>query len=63
MQPEISERIFKGNRKFKTFKIKIVKKSTKTKMYLMLMRPVVTYASEIWTLNEHDKNRLRKFER
>jgi hypothetical protein len=34
-----------------------------TKIYLTLIIPVVPYASETWTLNEHDKNRFCIFER
>jgi hypothetical protein len=33
------------------------------KICLTLIRPLVTYASETWTLNEHNKNRLCVFER
>jgi hypothetical protein len=41
----------------------LLKTSTKIKMYLTLIRPVITHACETWTLNEHDKNRLLIFER
>jgi hypothetical protein len=33
------------------------------KIYLTLTRPVITYAPETGTLSEHDKPRLRLFER
>jgi hypothetical protein len=33
------------------------------RLYLTLIRPVVTHASETWTLNEKDEIRLRVFER
>jgi hypothetical protein len=33
------------------------------KIYLTRIRPVITYASETWTLNEHDKSRLCVYER
>jgi hypothetical protein len=65
IQPEISERICKGNRAYyanaKLLSSKLLKRSTKMKIYLNLIRPVVTYSSEMWTLNEHDKNWLRIF--
>jgi hypothetical protein len=41
------------------FKIKLLK----MRIYLTLIRPVVTYASETWTLTEKDEMRLRIFER
>jgi hypothetical protein len=40
-----------------------LKRSIKTRIYLTLERPVVTYASETWTLTEKDEMRLRVFER
>jgi hypothetical protein len=33
------------------------------KFYRALIRPVVTYAADIWTLNISDENALRIFER
>jgi hypothetical protein len=67
MQFEIAERIQKGNRAYyanaKLLKSKLLKKSTKMRIYITLIRPVVTYASETWTLAEKDEMRLRIFER
>ena len=33
------------------------------KMYKKMIRPVVTYSSETWTLTAKDENNLRIFER
>jgi hypothetical protein len=67
MQFEIAERIRKGNRAYyanaKLLKSELLKRSTKMRIYLTLRRPVVTYASETWTLTEKDEMRLRIFER
>jgi hypothetical protein len=63
MQFEIAERIRKGNRAYyanaKLLKLKLLKRSTKMRIYLTLIRPVVTYASETRTLTEMDEMRLR----
>jgi hypothetical protein len=57
----------KGNRanyaSAKLLKSKLLNRSTKMRIYLTLIRPVVTYASETWTLTEKDDMRLRIFER
>jgi hypothetical protein len=54
MQFEIAERIRKGNRyaNAKLLESKFLKRSAKMRIYLTLIRPVVTYASETWTLTE-----------
>jgi hypothetical protein len=65
-QPDISERICKGNRAYyanaKFLGSKFLKINIKMKFYLNLIRPVVISASQTWTLNE-DKNGLRICER
>ena len=38
-------------------------KNTKILMYKVLIRPVLTYASEIWTLPKAKERRLSLFER
>jgi hypothetical protein len=67
MQSEIAERIRKGNRAYyanaKLLKSKLLKRSTKMRIYITLVTPVVTHASETWTLTEKDEMRLRIFER
>jgi hypothetical protein len=44
-------------------KSKIIKRSVKMQMYKMLIRPVVMYGSETWTITKADENLLRIFER
>jgi len=44
-------------------KSKIIKISVKMLIYKMLIRPVVMYGSETWTLTKSDENLLRIFER
>jgi hypothetical protein len=41
----------------------LLSRSTKMKLYRTLITPVVTHATETWTLNISDKNALRIFER
>jgi hypothetical protein len=64
---ENSERIAKGNKAYyaneKLIKSKFLKKSTKMKIYKTMIRPVVMYASETWTLTAKDENNQRIFER
>ena len=65
---EIAERIAKGNRAYyanaKLIKWKFLMKNTKMKIYkTMMIRPVVTYSSETWTLTAEDENNLCIFER
>jgi hypothetical protein len=64
---EIAERIAKGNKAYyanaKLIKSKFVKKNTKMKIYKTMIRPVVMYSSETWTLTAKDENNLRIFER
>ena len=59
MKIEIAERIAKGNKAYyanaKLTKSKFLKKT--------MIRPVVTYSSETWTLTAKDENNLRIFER
>jgi hypothetical protein len=61
MQFEIAERIRKGNGAYyanaKLLKSKLLKRSTKMRIYVTLITPVVTYeyTSETWTLTEKDE--------
>ena len=66
MNIEIAARIVKGNKacyaNAKLVKSKFLKRNTKMKIYKMMIRPVVTYSSETWTLTAKDENNLRIFE-
>ena len=54
MNIEIAERIAKGNKAYyansKLIKSKFLKKNTKMKICKTMIKPVVTYSSETWTL-------------
>jgi len=66
MNIEIAERMAKGNKlyyaKAKLIKSKFLKKNTKMEIYKTMIRPVVTYSSETWTITANDENNLRIFE-
>src|SRR5215468_4817105 len=61
------ERIKKGNKCYNMYKntlsSKILSKTTKLRIYKTIIRPVVTYGAEVWTISEKDANQLRVFER
>jgi hypothetical protein len=63
----INDNIQKGNRAYfanqQFFKSKLITRNTKVKIYRTLVRPVVTYGSETWTLKARDEKALRCFER
>jgi hypothetical protein len=67
IEEEIKGRISLGNRAFYAnqdlFKSKLLTKDSKLRMYKTLLRPVVTYACEMWVLKENIKTKLRVFER
>jgi len=56
---EIAEGIVKGNKAYyantKLIKSKFLKRNTKMKIHKTIIRPVVTYSSEIWTLTAKDE--------
>jgi hypothetical protein len=66
MNIEIAERIAKGNKAYyanaKLKKSKFLKKNINIKIYKTMIRPVVTYSSETWTLRAKEEN-LCIFER
>jgi hypothetical protein len=64
---EIQARILSGNRCYyaygKLMKSRALNKSSKLKTYKSLIRPIVTYGCEVWTLTNRDEQYLRIFER
>jgi len=67
MSTEIAEKVVKGNKAYyanaKVIKSKFLKRNTKMKMYKTIIRPVVTYWSETWTVTAKDENNLCIFDR
>ena len=64
---EIHKRILAANRCFhglrKHLRSYLTSRNTKTLMYKVLIRPVLTYASETWTLSKTNERQLGLFER
>ena len=63
----IQERINAGNKAYfaniQLFGSRLISRNLKLKLYLTLVRPVVTYGSETWTLTVGDERLLGAFER
>jgi len=63
---EIQAKILRGNRCHYAFgklmKSRALNRSSKLKIYKSLIRPVVTYGCEAWTLTNRDEQYLRIFE-
>jgi sorting nexin-29 len=64
---EINNRIFMANRSFyglrNQLKSKFLSVKTKLSIYKTLIRPIVMYGSECWTLNKTEEEKLLIFER
>jgi hypothetical protein len=64
---EIKARMTDGNQSYyaltKIMKSRQISKSTKLKIYKTIIRPVVTYGCEGWTVSEHLEEPLRVWER
>ena len=67
IEEEIPYRTTLGNKAYYAkqffFKIRLVSKKSKLKLYWSVTRPIVTYACEAWVLKETIKNKLMVFER
>jgi hypothetical protein len=67
MTEEINKWIMAGNSDYyanmKLFRSTLLSRHTKLKLYKTLIRPVVTYGAEEWTMTLADENSLRIFER
>ena len=67
IKEEISKRLLVGNRAYfaniKLFTSRLLSRATKFRLYKTLIRPVVCYGAETWTLSEMNSNKLRIFER
>jgi hypothetical protein len=63
----IQHTITRGNKVYYAnkflFKIRLVSKKSKLKLYCSIITPIVTYACETWVLKETTKNKLMVFER
>ncbi|XP_066907236.1 uncharacterized protein [Halyomorpha halys] len=66
-EEEDKSRIATGNRAYfsivRQIKSKLVSRTTKFTLYKTLIRPVVTYGGETWTLSNRSINLLDRFER
>jgi hypothetical protein len=64
---DIKARMTAGNRSYydliKIMKSREISKSTKPKIYRTMIRPVVMYGCEGWTVSEHMEEALRVWER
>lgn len=64
---EIKSRIQSGNRCLfaldKLIKSRNLTRSSKIKIYKSIVRPVLTYGSETWTMTKANEEKLRRFER
>jgi hypothetical protein len=64
---EIQKRILAGNRTYfgtlSLFRSRLLSRATKILLYKTLIRPVLSYGAEAWTLTKKDKQALLVFER
>ena len=67
VQKEIQRRILAGNRTYfaaiSLFRNRLLSSSIKIRLYKTLIRPIVTYGAETWTMTKKEEQALRIFER
>jgi len=67
VEKEIQRRILVGNRTYfaaiSLFRIRLLSRATKIILYKTLIRPVVSYGVETWTLTEKEEQAVLIFER
>lgn len=67
MQNEIAHRIMVANRAFyslnRLFKSKLLFRTCKLNLYKTIVRPILCYNAETWTMTNTEENKLRVFER
>ena len=67
VQKEIQRRIWAGNRTYfaaiSLFRNRLLSRATKIRLYKTLIRPVVTYGVETWTMTKNEEQALLIFER
>jgi len=67
VEKEIQNHILVGNRTYfaaiSLFRIRLLSRATKILLYKTLIRPVVSYGSEAWTITKKDEKALLVFER
>jgi hypothetical protein len=67
VQKEIQRRILAGSRTYfaaiSLFRNRLLSRATKIRLYKTLIRPVVTYGAETWTMTKKEEQALLIFER
>jgi len=67
VQKEIQRRILASNRTYiaaiSLFRNRLLSRATKIRLYKTLIRPVVTYGAETWTMTKKEEQALLIFER
>ena len=67
MEKEIQRRILTGNRTYfaaiNLFRSRLLSRATKIMLYKTLIRPVVSYGAEAWTLTKKEEQALLIFGR
>jgi len=67
VEKEIQNRILAGNRTYfaaiSLFRVGLLSRATKILLYKTLIRPVVSYGAEAWTVTKKDEQALLVFKR